>query len=117
MSGFVRTARQRHGLSGCRGRGPVRSAIIGTSKQQDFTATVGLENLTPDTGYVYRVYVSGMDKQAHLAPGVSAVGRFRTAPPEERSKSLTFVWSGDLGGQGRCRRPPNGYAIFDHMRR
>ena len=29
---------------------------------------------------------------------------------------VTFAWSGDLGGQGRCRRGVAGYPIFDVMR-
>ena len=29
---------------------------------------------------------------------------------------VTFAWSGDLGGQGRCRRGAAGYPIFDVMR-
>lgn len=96
---------------------PARSAIIETNKQQDFTAKVTLEDLIPDTSYEYRVQASGPDRRDSPSPIASAAGRFRTAPSDERSKALTFLWSGDLGGQGRCRRQPNGYAIFDHMRR
>lgn len=39
-----------------------------------------------------------------------------TLPDAKRHVPVTFAWSGDLGGQGRCRRGAPGYPIFDVMR-
>ena len=39
-----------------------------------------------------------------------------TLPDVKSQASMTFAWSGDLGGQQRCRRGAAGYPIFDVMR-
>ncbi|HXH84764.1 MAG TPA: alkaline phosphatase D family protein, partial [Candidatus Tectomicrobia bacterium] len=44
-------------------------------------------------------------------------GEFRTAPPEDEPATVRFLWSGDLGGGGFCRRLVDGYAIFRVMAR
>ncbi len=93
-----------------------RSTMVRTAKEQDFTATVAIEGLTPGTSYQYRI-LTGADDVRNVLPIESASGRFVTAPPDDRSEVQTFLWSGDLGGQERCRRPASGYAIFDRMLR
>ena len=43
-------------------------------------------------------------------------GNLRRFPDAKNHVPVTFAWSGDLGGQGRCRRGAAGYPIFDVMR-
>ena len=40
----------------------------------------------------------------------------RRFPDAKSHVPVTFAWSGDLGGQQRCRRGAAGYPIFDVMR-
>jgi alkaline phosphatase D len=47
---------------------------------------------------------------------VAAHGEFTTLPDPANSVPVVFAWSGDLGGQGRCRRGAAGYPIFDVIR-
>ena len=95
-----------------------RSATLQTTKDQDYTATVLLDGLKPGTAYRYVVHTGPSDESgARLQTASALEGRFVTAPGDDQAKPLTFVWSGDLGGQQRCRRTPSGYAIFDRMLR
>jgi alkaline phosphatase D len=48
---------------------------------------------------------------------LAATGEFTTLPDSNSSAPVAFAWSGDLGGQGRCRQGPVGYPIFDVMGR
>jgi alkaline phosphatase D len=48
--------------------------------------------------------------------GAKARGEFTTLHDAKSHAPVTFAWSGDLGGQGRCRRGASGYPIFDVMR-
>jgi alkaline phosphatase D len=62
----------------------------------DFTAKVLLEDLPAGQDIFYRIRF-----QDHSSPAIlsePAVGRFRTADTERRS--ISFVWGGDVGGQG-----------------
>lgn len=62
----------------------------------DFTAKALLEDLPAGQDIFYRVRF-----QDHSSPDVLSepvVGRFRTAPADRRS--VSFVWGGDVGGQG-----------------
>lgn len=96
-----------------------RSAPIHTTKDHDYTATVLLDGLKPGTAYRYVVRIEASDDAGErLRTETSALeGRFVTAPGDDHAVPLTFVWSGDLGGQQRCRRTPSGYTIFDQMLR
>jgi alkaline phosphatase D len=94
-----------------------RSPLFTTASESDFTLAVPLEGLTPATRY--RLYVSvgtkgreGTSTEARVA----ARGEFTTLPDAKSHVPVTFAWSGDLGGQGRCRRGAAGYPIFDVMR-
>jgi alkaline phosphatase D len=45
------------------------------------------------------------------------MGEFTTLPDEKTSAAVMFAWSGDLGGQKRCRQGSGGYPIFDIISR
>ncbi len=62
----------------------------------DFTAKLLVDELPSDQDIVYRVrFQDFADINALSEP---LVGRFRTAPTDRRS--VSFVWGGDVGGQG-----------------
>jgi alkaline phosphatase D len=92
------------------------SPVVTTSIERDWTASVALRGLEPGTRYRYRVRtgLSG-DGAMEREAGVAGSGRFVTAASPDRSASLSFIWSGDLGGQQRCRHAQTGYEIFDRM--
>ena len=89
-----------------------RTAQVVTSHDSDFTVTIPLDGLTPAMRYRYHVFV-GTKGEASLT--LAARGEFTTLPDAASSAPVTFAWSGDLGGQGRCRRGAVGYPIFDVM--
>lgn len=94
-----------------------RSPLFTTGSESDFTLVVPLEGLTPATRYRFYVSVgskgsAGTSTEARVA----ARGEFTTLPDTMSHVPVTFAWSGDLGGQGRCRRGAAGYPIFDVMR-
>ena len=62
----------------------------------DFTAKALLEGLPCEQDIFYRV--SFADLASPTVIGEPMVGRFRTAPAEQRS--VSFCWSGDTAGQG-----------------
>jgi alkaline phosphatase D len=74
----------------------------------DFTGTVTLTALRPATRYYYRV------RSQDAAVAASVTGSFMTAPAPDQPRDVTFVWGGDLGGQGFCRQPE--YPIFVPMK-
>ncbi|HEU4684588.1 MAG TPA: alkaline phosphatase D family protein [Nitrospira sp.] len=91
-----------------------RSPVIVTGPYTDFTLSIPLEGLTPWTRYRYRVLVDVPSRASGLdARALAASGEFTTLPEESRSVPVTFAWSGDLGGQERCRQGEAGYPIFD----
>jgi alkaline phosphatase D len=90
------------------GVGSFRSAAVTTSQEHDFTAAVRLDGLRSGTRYRYRVLTGEAQAEA-------GAGRFVTAGDSAASQPVTFLWSGDLGGQGRCRDQRTGYHIFDLM--
>lgn len=87
---------------------PIQGAEkVTVAAEQDFTGVVPLTGLQPATRYYYRV------RPATAAASASLVGSFVTAPAQEQPHDITFLWGGDLGGQGVCRQP--GYTIFHAM--
>ena len=98
----------------------------------DFTAHAKLDGLRPDTQYYYRVWFTGSDIEnnntnsnnnlsttSNIAEQIE-VGTFRTAPSSNmtsnHSSVISFIWSGDLGGQSYCRNAnEGGYSIFKSM--
>lgn len=88
--------------------------VFVTGPYTDFTLSIPLEGLTPATRYRYRILVDAAERASGLSSGsVAATGEFTSLPDPTRSVPLTFAWSGDLGGQERCRRGEAGYPIFD----
>ncbi len=94
-----------------------RSPLFTTGSESDFTLAVPLEGLTPATRY--RSYIS-IGTKAHDGKStearVAAQVEFTTLPDVNSHVPMTIAWSGDLGGQQRCRRGAAGYPIFDVMR-
>ena len=95
-----------------------RTAPIMTTVETDYTLIVPLEDLSPATRYRYHVLVGSADhtSRQHSA-SLSAKGEFATLPDEKTSAAVTFAWSGDLGGGGRCRQGADEYPIFDVIQR
>ena len=95
-------------------RSPVdRTAVFVTSTDRDYTLTIPLDGLASATRYRYHVLVGQAQGEALT---VATRGEFTTLTDAANSTPVTFAWSGDLGGQGRCRRGAVGYPIFDVMR-
>ena len=72
--------------------------------ESDFTAKMLLENLPAGQDIFYRVRfrdLSHIDIQSE-----AMVGRFRTAPADRRD--VSFVWGGDVAGQGWGINPDDG---------
>jgi alkaline phosphatase D len=80
-------------------------ATIAIRSGADSTGSVAIQGLRPATRYDYRVG----------ANGEAVSGEFVTAPAPDAETPVKLVWSGDLGGQGFCRRSETGYRIFDTM--
>lgn len=95
-----------------------KTAVMRTSAETDYTLTIPLEDLTPWTRYRYHI-VLGASDQGGSQPSMklAAKGEFLTLPDEKTSAPVTFAWSGDLGGQGRCRQGVGGYPVFDLIHR
>jgi len=90
------------------------SPVFVTGPYTDFTLSIPLEGLMPATRYRYRILVDEPDRASGSSPGsLAATGEFATLPEPTRSVPVTFSWSGDLGGQERCRQGEAGYPIFD----
>jgi alkaline phosphatase D len=100
------------------GEQAVRSRLVQTTFQTDFTAHVLADGLTPGTRYRYVVLTGKPDDPDHaLHASSGSEGHFTTAPADDRAQPVTFLWSGDLGGQQQCRRAPDGYKIFEQVLR
>jgi alkaline phosphatase D len=79
---------------------------------------VSFENLSSGTRYRYYVRVKDPDQgDRESREHIAAHGEFTTLPDAAVSAPVTFAWSGDLGGQDRCRQGGDGYPIFDEIRR
>src|ERR1700710_1604147 len=77
---------------------------IAALPESDFTAKMLLENLPSGQDIFYRVRSRGRP-HACIA-GEPVVGRFRTAPGDRRD--VSFVWGGDVAGQGWGINPDDG---------
>lgn len=94
-----------------------RTARMTTGPETDFTMTIPLEGAVPATLYRYHVLVGLIGGGASAVDAaLAAQGEFTTLPAAQRSAPVVFAWSGDLGGQQRCRQGAGGYPIFDVMR-
>ncbi len=95
-----------------------KTESIMTTAETDYTLIIPLEGLSPATRYRYHVLVGSADQTAgRLSASLAAMGEFTTLPDDKASAAVTFAWSGDLGGQGRCRQGVGGYPIFDVIHR
>jgi alkaline phosphatase D len=95
----------------------VRTPLYTTSQDKDFTLTIPLEGLAPATRYRWYVFAGTKGREGTSTEARSvARGEFTTLHDAKSHAPVTFAWSGDLGGQGRCRRGASGYPIFDVMR-
>ena len=94
------------------------SALQATGVANDYTVKVHLTGLRPSTRYRYRFWAAAGDSAGVFREVAqpSEEGTFRTAPISTEHNPITLLWSGDLGGQGRCRAGPVEYPIFDQMR-
>lgn len=95
-----------------------RTAWLVTTEEADYTLSVPLGGLDSATRYRYQILIGrdGGDREQVLSK-LAARGEFTTLPDAVTSTPVTFAWSADLGGQGRCRQGADGYPIFDVMRR
>ena len=95
----------------------VRTPSYTTSQDTDFTLTIPLEGLAPATRYRWYVFAVTKGREGTSTEARSvARGEFTTLQDAKSHAPVTFAWSGDLGGQGRCRRGAAGYPIFDVIR-
>ena len=95
----------------------VRTPLYTTSQDTDFTLTIPLEGLAPATRYRWYVFAGTKGREGTSTEARSvARGEFTTLQDAKSHAPVTFAWSGDLGGQGRCRRGAAGYPIFDVIR-
>ncbi|TQS44022.1 alkaline phosphatase D family protein [Cryptosporangium phraense] len=86
----------------------ISGAALGRSA--DFTGKTVLHGLPSGQDIYYRV--TAVDDSVASAP---LVGHFRTAPA--RPRDISFLWSGDLAGQGwGIDKARGGYRIFSAMR-
>jgi alkaline phosphatase D len=87
---------------------------IAALPESDFTAKMLLENLPAGQDIFYRVKFRDLSH-----PDISsapASGRFRTAPADRRD--VSFVWGGDVAGQGWGINPDDGGMVtFATMRK
>ena len=100
------------------------SEPIRVDADTDFATTITVENLPPLTRLDYNVVAvpAGENEEApwdfHAAPptgSLTAIGHFSTAPRPSDSNGVSMLIGGDLGGQGWCRPPEEGYRIFKAM--
>jgi alkaline phosphatase D len=89
------------------GGAAVKAAARASATRGDQTVKLTLAPLEPATRYAWQVQ----------AAGETVTGDFVTAPPRDRAARVHFLWSGDLGGGGFCRRVEGGYPIFRTMAR
>lgn len=86
---------------------PVTRTEVSRHPGSDRTVKTLIRGLAPRTRYDYRVSMSSE----------TVVGHFVTAPDATQPAPVRFLWSGDLGGRGHCRRAESGYPIFRAMTR
>jgi alkaline phosphatase D len=74
----------------------LRSAVlVDALPETDFTAKALIEGLPPGQDIFYRIRFEDLSFPISSEP---QIGRFRTAPRDQRS--ISFVWSGDTAGGG-----------------
>src|SRR6202042_1704598 len=87
---------------------------IAALPESDFTAKMLLENLPAGQDIVYRIKFRDLSHPD--ISGEAVTGRFRTAPADRRD--VSFVWGGDVAGQGWGINPDDGGMVsFSTMRK
>jgi alkaline phosphatase D len=87
-----------------------------TAPDGDLILKLELGGLQPATTYRVRLY--GKSFQADVLPIDGSVeAGLKTLPSPRSSAPLLFGWSGDLGGQTKCRTNDESYAIFSRIQR
>lgn len=87
---------------------------IAALPESDFTAKMLVENLPAGQDIFYRVKFRDLSHIDVVSEPV--VGRFRTAPADRRD--ISFVWGGDVAGQGWGINPEDGGMVtFATMRK
>src|ERR1700749_4937150 len=87
---------------------------IAALPESDFTAKMLLENLPAGQDIFYRVKFRDLSHTDVASEPV--IGRFRTAPADRRD--VSFVWGGDVAGQGWGINPDDGGMVtFAAMRK
>ena len=77
---------------------------IAALPESDFTAKMLVENLPAGQDIFYRIKFRDLSHPDILSEAVT--GRFRTAPADRRD--VSFVWGGDVAGQGWGINPDDG---------
>ena len=91
-----------------------RTPVATTGPETDYTLSIRLDRLVPATRYRYYIVLREPDSVGSTSQrNVAAHGEFTTLPDAATSVPVTFAWSGDLGGQHRCRQGVAGYPIFE----
>ena len=94
-----------------------RTPIVITGPDTDYTLSIPLDQLSPETHYRYHILLWDPEQSGSASTrSPAAQGEFTTLPSASTSAPATFAWSGDLGGQHRCRQGAAGYPIFDTIR-
>jgi alkaline phosphatase D len=95
----------------------MRTPVVLTGPETDYTLSIPFDGLSPATRYRYHLLIWNANQSGSPSNrSVAAHGEFSTLPDAATSAPITFAWSGDLGGQHRCRQGPAGYPIFDTIR-
>jgi alkaline phosphatase D len=93
-------------------RGARRISGAALTPDSDGTGKTVLSQLPAGRDIYYRVTPVGLHD--NRAAGEPVTGHFRTVP--DRRRDVSFLWSGDLGGQGFGINPDiGGYRIFAEM--
>ena len=94
-----------------------RTSLFTTGQETDFTLIIFIDGLKPATRYRWYVFAGEKGRDdTPIEARAAAQGEFTTLPDKKSHAPVIFAWSGDLGGQGLCRRGAAGYRIFDVMR-
>src|ERR1700691_3501541 len=87
---------------------------IAALPESDFTAKMLVENLPAGQDIFYRIKFRDLSHPD--ISGEAVTGRFRTAPADRRD--VSFVWGGDVAGQGWGINPDDGGMVsFSTMRK
>ncbi|MBL7501723.1 alkaline phosphatase D family protein [Frankia sp. CNm7] len=91
-----------------------RAGVRKLTAARDFTGVVELNGLPAGSEVYYRVRLNAADNPSRA--GATLTGRLNTAP--EKPSDVSFVWTGDVAGQGWGINPEfGGMKIFEAMRK